>query len=573
MPKIEIYKDDFETLVGKKFAKREELEEALLFAKTELEEIDSKGKMKLDVKDTNRPDLWSAEGIARELRGALGLETGLPKYKISPSGIELKIDLSVAKIRPLMVAAVVKGLKFDDCAIEQMIQLQEKVALTYGRKRKEAAIGIFDFDKLVPPLRYSAFADKQIKFTPLGFDAEMSPKTILENHPKGKEYGHLLSGTKFPILMDSKGNVCSMPPIINSAWTGKVTEETRNVFVECTGYNHAIMSTALNVAVSALTERGGKIESVRIIPPKGKPFDSPDFSEREIVIDAAPVRKLLGLDISDEEIAKLLRKARYDAVAGNGKILARYPAYRNDIMHWRDVAEDAGVMFGYNNMQPERPRIHTMGGSLPSEDFCDCLEETMTGLGLQEVMTFILTSKENAVSKMGIKESGLVEISNPVSASWSVMRSWLTPSLLEFLAKNMHADYPQRIFEISDAVLIDEKTETKTKTIRKIGCAISDFKVGYEETASLLDAMMQSLDIKYNIKTLSRPYFIPGRAGDIIAEGVSVGEIGEIHPQVLNNFGLEKAVVVFELDVGKLLELVTTRKRERVPARHQHKVL
>ncbi|MEM7813508.1 MAG: phenylalanine--tRNA ligase subunit beta [Candidatus Aenigmatarchaeota archaeon] len=572
MPKIEVSKTDLEALVGQAIRPKD-LEELLMTAKVELEGVDPKtGMLKLDCKDTNRPDLWGVEGIARQLRGSLGKETGVPRYDISKANVILDVDRKVAKIRPLIMAAVVRKLRLDDASIQQLIQLQEKVALTWGRKRRDAAIGVYDFDKITPPVRYTTFKDNEIRFIPLDMTEPLSPREILEQHPKGREYGHLITGDDFPILIDSKGNVLSMPPIINSAWTGKVTASTKNVFVEVTGWDKRIVRLALNVVATALAERGGELGGV-VIKSGSESITTPDLKGGSMQIDAAAVRKVLGLQLSDDEVVKLLRRARYDVKSKGSKLLCIWPGYRADIMHERDVIEDIGIIFGYNEMQPEIPEIYTAGCESAFESFCRDLKGLAIGLGFQEIMTFVLTNKENLFRKMEAPVSSVAEIANPVSASWSVMRSWLIPSVTEFLSRNMHAEYPQRVFEVGDCVVPDEHAETRTRSLRRLCMAISDTKVGYEQIASVLDALMRNLGVPYKLHPCSFSHYIEGRAAEIVSGDETVGMIGEIHPQVLNNWGIEKAVVAAELSVDRLWALVARRQGARIPKKHAHKIL
>jgi len=571
MPKIEIAKADLEMLVGQEIRPKD-LEKLLMTAKVELEGVDPlTGMLKLDCKDTNRPDLWCVEGISRQLRGSLGRESGAPKYSISKGKVVVEVDKNVAKVRPLVVGAVVRNLKFDDLSIKQLIQLQEKVALTWGRKRRDAAIGVYDFDKIKAPIRYTAVRDRGIKFIPLDFTEPMSPRTILERHPKGKEYGHLIPGDDFPMLIDSGGNVLSMPPVINSAWTGKVTEQTKNVFVEVTGWDERIISLALNVIVTALADRGGKVEAIAV--KSGKTITTPSLRGGSISVEPDSIRRFLGLQLSDEEIVKLLERARYDVKRKDDKLICIWPGYRGDIMHARDIIEDVGILFGYNEMQPDIPKLYTPGGQTALENFCTQLKELGCGLGFQEIMTFMLTNKENLFKKMETPPLPVAEIANPVSGNWSAMRSWLVPSALEFIAKNQHVSYPQRIFEIGDCIVSDDKAETRTQMLRQLCMAAIDVKIGYEQLASILDAMLRNLGISYSLQPCSCPHYIDGRAAEVIADGSSIGTIGEIHPQVLNNWQIEKPVIAFELSADALYELVSQKRGVPVPKKHVHKVL
>ncbi|MDD3084251.1 MAG: phenylalanine--tRNA ligase beta subunit-related protein, partial [Candidatus ainarchaeum sp.] len=244
MPTLEVSRKDFEKLVGKKFSQKE-LEESLEYVKGELD-FQENDILKVDCKETNRPDLWSTEGLAREIKSRIGLEKGIKKYKVEKSNIEVFIDKNLEKVRPLIVCAVVKGVKIDNDFIVQMVQLQEKVGETFGRKRKEAGIGLYDLDIMNPPVYYKGFKDNEIEFIPLEWKVPMRPTEILSQHDKGKAYSHLLSNTKiYPIVIDSKNVVASMPPIINSQITGKITEKTKNLFIEVTGFNWKVVETAL----------------------------------------------------------------------------------------------------------------------------------------------------------------------------------------------------------------------------------------------------------------------------------------------------------------------------------------
>ncbi|RLF91386.1 phenylalanine--tRNA ligase subunit beta, partial [Thermococci archaeon] len=446
MPKFDVSKSDLERLIGREFS-IEEWEDLVLYAKCELDDVwEENGKVyfKLDSKDTNRPDLWSAEGVARQIRFALGIQKGLPEYKVEKSDVVVYVDEKLKDVRPYGVYAIVEGLEFDEDSLSQLIQLQEKVALTFGRRRREVAIGVFDFDKVKPPIYYRA-AERSEKFVPLGFTEELTLEEVLEKHEKGKEYGHLIRGKPYyPLLVDSKGNVLSMPPIINSEYTGRVTEETKNVFIDVTGWDLKKIMLALNVMVTALAERGGRIKSVKVVY-KDFEIETPDLTPREFEVDLSYIRKLSGLDLKDEEIKELLRRMMYSVEIEGGKAKLKYPAFRDDIMHARDVLEDVLIAYGYNNIEPEEPKLAVQGRGDPFKDFEDAIRDLMVGFGLQEIMTFNLTNKEVQFTKMNIPEEDIVEIANPISQKWSALRKWLLPSLMEFLSNNTHVEYPQRI--------------------------------------------------------------------------------------------------------------------------------
>jgi len=551
MPTIEVSRQDLCRLIGKDLSIKE-LEEVILYAKGEIDSIDN-DKIKIDIKDTNRPDLWSVEGIAREIKSRITNDTGLPEYSVLSSPIVIKVDEKVNKIRPLTACGVVKNLNIDENILSQIIQLQEKVAGTFGRNRKEVAIGIYDLDKIKPPIKYTIVKPDEIKFVPLDYESELTPKQILAEHEKGKEFGHLLKDCKeYPIFIDSDNNVLSMPPIINSNYSGKVTEKTKNLFIECTGFQFKFLFTALNVMVTALADRGGIIESVKIIYPNNS-IITPDLAPKKTFVDVDYINKISGLNLTKKEICTLLEQARYKPELKGNKIELLYPSYRQDILHQRDIVEDVIISFGYNKITPTIPKLPTVGSIDKLEQFSNTLSEIMIGFGLQEIMSYILTNKKNLFDKMRLEQEKVVEILNPISMNFNVFRTWLLPGLLEFLSRNKHVDYPQGIFEIGDVVLIDEEKETRTRDVRKIACAITNNKVNYSEASSILDALLKNINVNYKLKKTEHKSFIQGRCAKVLINNKEIGIIGEFCPKVLENFNLETPVAGFELDLESLL--------------------
>ena len=544
MPVIEVSKRDLCALIGKNL-NTNELSELLSFAKATLES-ESGDILKIEAGDINRPDLWSSEGIARVIRGQLGKETGLPKYTVSKSSYTLKVESKVMKARPLVVCAVVKNLKLNEPSINQIIQLQEKLCENFGLKRKEAALGIYDFDRIKWPIRYTAFKPNELKFVPLDMNVQLTLNEILQKHEKGRQYAHLLANCKeYPILIDSANEVLSMPPIINSNLTGKVTEKTKNVFVEVTGFSYQFIVPVLNIMVSALAERGGKIEQV-LIHTNNK-IITPELSPKSFSVGIDYCNKIIGLELNAKQICELLKRARFDAKQEGNRILCSYLPYRQDIMDGSDIIEDIAISYGYNKLAPEEARIATIGKPAELVQLKQRITEMLVGLNMQEIATFTLTSKNNLSNRMHLENGDAIEISNPISKNYSCVRNSLIPSVLEFLSQNTKKEFPQRIFEIGECYDL-KKEKTKDKLI----IAITHSRVNFTEMKQILDYLMKSLNVKHSIKEVQHQSFIEGRAGSIIINNAKAGVIGEIHPKVISSWNLEMPVSVLEFDFDVL---------------------
>ncbi|MEK6972859.1 MAG: phenylalanine--tRNA ligase subunit beta [archaeon] len=548
MVTIDVSKKDLENLVGKKFT-GEELEKTLLFVKGEIDASDC-DKLKLDIKDTNRPDLWSVEGIARELRARIGMEKGLPKLKAQKGKTRVIVKESVKGTRPYIVGAVIRNVRITDEFLEQLIQLQEKVGISYGKKRKEVGLGLYDFDKIKEPIYYVGFKPRELKYQPLEFDRELFLDDILELHQKGKEYGHLIKGYEYyPIVIDSANNVCSMPPIINSEYTGKVTQDTKNIFIESTGFQKKYVNTALNIMTAAFLERGCIVEQVNIIDGKEK-YSTPNYAAKKAKVNLDTIRKIVGLKISNAEIKKLLERSRYNVKVKGNTAYVEYASYRQDILHEMDIIEDVIMSLGYNELELDPIRMHTFGALREDTILVEDIAELCVGLGLQEILTFTLTSLEKQVNKVGLEKEKLVEIANPMSSEWAVFRKSLIPEILDFLGKNKNTEYPQNVFEIGKALSIDESLETKVKEMLCLTIVLCGKNAEFNELKRYLDAIAEHMGWKYSVKKVEHNTFKKGMVAALAFEDGRKGIIGELNQKIAKNFGLGQEIAILEIELA-----------------------
>src|SRR5436190_98026 len=307
----------------------------------------------------NRPDMYSVEGIARSLRGFLGLEVGPPRFPTQQGKIEFRVDQSVEAVRPYGVGGVVRGVELEDESVASLVDLQEKLHMTIGRKRRKVAIGIHDLDRVTPPFTYRGVEPTSVRFAPLGMAEELDLKQILERHEKGREYGPIVAGAPvYPIITDATGIVLSFPPVINGVIT-QLTPDTRNLFIDVTGTHLQTVRTTLTILCTALAERGGTIETVSTVFADRR-IATPDLEPKIRIVDIARANRLLGFTLSTDDAIALLRLMRYDAHAQGNKIAVEIPAYRADILHDWDVFEDIGIAYGYDKTPLSFPRALTV---------------------------------------------------------------------------------------------------------------------------------------------------------------------------------------------------------------------
>ncbi len=486
----------------------------------------------------DRPDLFSPEGVARAMRGYLGIETGLSLYGVKPSGISFTVDPALANIRPVLGAAVIRGVSFDDESIQSIMSLQESLHWAVGRGRSKVAIGIHDLDTVKPPFHYIA-SPRSRSFIPLDYTESMTMDEILDKHPKGRDYAKIVKDfALFPLIVDKDDNVLSFPPIINGERT-RVTLDTKNILLDTTGTDKRAVGVAVNIICTAMAEAGATIESVEI-----GGVQTPTLAPLERTVSVNECSRLLGIDLTAATMAELLRKMRFGAEpVGTDKVKVQVPCYRADIMHDWDLFEDVAIAYGYDKIQDLPPKTFTVGKPHPVPVNAALAREAFCGLGYLEVMPFTLTSEDVLYRKMQRKEKeGVLHVMHPISIENTVVRTELLPLLLEFLTLNRHRELPQRLFSVGDVV-------ESCRTYQQAAGVSTHPDADFSEAYASADAVLHELSIDYTVKESVDPAFIEGRRADIVVAGKKIGVFGEIHPAVLIAFELEHSVAAFEFDL------------------------
>ena len=492
----------------------------------------------------NRPDLYCVEGLARALRSFLGLQTGMQEYHVEDTDIEVTIDRSVRSLRPYFLCGAVFDVEVDERLLKSMMELQEKLHLTIGRKRSKLAIGIHDLDRVVPPFTYSLEDPKEARFVPLAKTEDMDLEEILEKHEKGREYADLLKGAeKYPIIRDSEGNVLSFPPIINGALT-TVTTETRNLFIDVTGTDRKAVKGALDIVCTALAERGGSIGAVHMHD-GADDFISPDLAPSDRMISSCKCDKFLGTALEPSGTADALRRMGLDAAPardGSDGVFVSIPSTRLDIMHDVDIYEDVAAGHGFEKFGGPYKLDQTVASRLADTVFSDNVRNVMIGLGYTEVTTLTLSNETEEFGISGIPEVDTVRIKNPIPEDHTCLRANLFPSLMRILRHNRHRDLPQKIFE-AGYVVRDCRNRLHL-------CAVmAASKTSFTEAKSLTESILREIGCECSIESCGNETFVPGRGALVIADGVPAGMFGEVSPKVVTDFEINHPVMMIELDL------------------------
>jgi len=545
MPNIIISKAVLEEKLGKSFSD-EELKDRIAMLGTDLDGIEG-DNIEVEI-FPNRPDLLSEQGFSRALSSFMDIKTGLSTFDVLESDYKVIVDKSVT-MRPYTACAVVKNLTLTDASIKELMNIQEKLATTHGRRRKKSAYGIYPLENIHFPVNYIAKDPSTIMFHPLGMETTIKASAVEELHPKGREYKEVAKGwTKYPFFIDAKENIMCMLPYTNSHDTGKVDSSTKDVFIECSGTDLDNVKVALNILTTTLSDMGGVIHSVEV------QYDKESIITPELVptgwdIDIDYINKRLGLTLSEKEFQKLF--ARMGHEYKEGTILV--PAYRADIMHQVDFIEEIAIAYGYENFNAVIPNVNTVAKEDDLEIRKRKIANILAGLGMLETETYNLTNANNQNEKM-LTDINLITLKSAVNTEYDVLRAWITPSLMEVLNNNRSSEYPQKVFGIG-RVFKEGDTETGVLEQERLAITICDEQADFTNIKQTFDYLMRMLDIEYTMAETEHPSFIPGRVARVTVNDKEVAYIGEMHPQVLNNWGIEYPVGVLELNLSEMFNL------------------
>lgn len=583
MPKIEVNEKLFFQMVGQKYD-YDTLEKKLTCGKAELDEKpdmsvpEDQRVIKIELNDTNRPDLWSTNGVARQLRLHNGGTTVDYSKFLSREGdlkdsrnLTVTVDPELKDIRPYMVAFMIEGKAIDEPMLLDIIQTQEKLAWNFGRKRKSLSMGLYRASQIKWPVHYKAVDPDNTSFIPLTFEKPLTCRQILTEHPKGKDYGWILENfKKFPLLTDDAGEVMSMAPVINSATLGAVQVGDKDLMVELTGDNMANLLLAANIVACDFADCGYAIHPIRVDHPYdtgfGKSVCAPFYFQQPAKAVLKNVNKLLGSDFSKEQVVKALEVMgnKVEAKDADGDVeFTVYPApYRNDFLHEVDIIEDVMIGIGLDNFKPAKPNDFTIGRLMPLTLFSRQAKNIMVGLGYQEMIFNYLGSKKDYIERMGIDDSKIIEVSNPMSENYQFVRPSIIPSLLRAESGSANAIFPHKIFEIGKVAYLCDEENTGTRTRQSLGFMTASSNANFNSAASEVSSLLYFLDHEYKVAESDDPRFIPGRQAAIIINGKQAGIFGEIHPQVLENWSITVPCVAGEIDVEELMAADNSKSSE-----------
>ena len=602
MPVVDVDPDELRELTGHDEKSDDDLKSDLFGLGLEFEGETDDGLLQFEF-GPDRLDRLSVEGVARSLRYQYGDDRGVHVPDCNDPDFTFVVDSDVPDERPYVTGAVVRGVDLDDAALESLIQLQEKLHATMGRKRAKGAIGIHDLvalkgdtlgeaaggseDATGNSITYTGIAPDGDTFVPLDSERELTPAGVLAEHATGRTYADLVADyDRYPAIYDELG-LFSFPPVINGRRT-EVSTDSRDLLVELTGTDQWTIDRMCAIICYALAARGATIEAVEIeyaggTDAGGRTLRRPDFEVRHKSVAHDRIETMLGIDLDGSEVIDLFERSGLDAAVADGDggstgagtdadtdgattddatvYEVSIPPYRVDVLHPLDLVDDVGRAYGFDELEPRYPDVGTVGGRHERSRLEAATRDVLTGLGFEDLLNFHMTSEPEVHDRMGV-DPGTdvlgggepVSITEPYSEDYTVLRPWALPSLVMVLENNTHRAYPQDLAEVGLVAERDDDVNTRVAETRHVAGVLARTDATYEDAKARLQAVCRSFGAELATPPTDHPSFIDGRTASVVIDGEPVGVVGELHPAVLVEHDLELPVAGFEFALSALGE-------------------
>ena len=604
MPVVDIDLDELRALTGHDEKGDEELRSDLFGLGLEFEGETDDGLLQFEF-GPDRLDRLSVEGVARSLRYHYGDDRGVRVPDTNDPDFTFVVDGDVPDERPYVTGAIVRGVDLDDAALESLIQLQEKLHATMGRKRAKGAIGIHDLvaikgdtlsEESEAPrasedasgqrprasdgnsITYTGIAPDGDTFVPLDSDRELTPAEVLEDHSMGRTYADLVADyDRYPAIYDELG-LFSFPPVINGRRT-EVSTESRELLIELTGTDQWTIDRMCAIICYALSARGATIEEVEVeyaggTDAGGRTLRRPDFEVRTKSVTHDRIETMLGVDLDERAVVDLFERSGLDAVVaddGDGSPAetdadaadttydVSIPPYRVDVLHPLDLVDDVGRAYGFDELEPRYPDVGTVGGRHERSRLEATTRDVLTGLGFEDLLNFHMTAEPEVYDRMRVAPGSdvlgggdPVEITEPYSGDYTILRPWALPSLVMVLENNTHRAYPQDLAEVGLVAERDDAVNTRVAESRHVAGVLARTDATYEDAKARLQAICRSFGVDLETPPTQHPSFIDGRTASVVIDGERVGVVGELHPAILVEHDLELPVAGFEFELEAL---------------------
>jgi len=546
----------------------------------------------LGVKDTileigltpNRADCLSIIGVAREIAAKLGRTVKYPGHAAEEKGAKIAAIAAVIvedpQLCPRYTARYIAGCKIGPSPgwlvnrlkavglrpINNVVDITNYVLMEYGHP-----LHAFDFDRLAGGKIIVRRAFEGERFTTLDGQERVlkSSDLTIRDAERAVALAGIMGGENSEISEGST-NILLESAYFNPSST-RLTSKRLGMHTDAShrferGADINILIKALDRAASLMADLAGGAVAQGILDVYPQKLDA-----KRITARVDKINRTLGLDLPEEAIRGIFHRLELTTeIIEPGIIEVCVPSFRVDIEREIDLIEEIARLNGFENIPVTMPKARVFSDLPPRRQrFEKRLKNLLADQGFNEVINFSFIAPE-ALDKLLLDADDprrlTIRLRNPLVEEQSVMRTTLLPSLLETAAKNIsYRELNQRIFELRRVYLPQEGAELPFEPLCLAGLLTGRREMeGWNQEKTLVDffdakgvlenifSAFQSDDIKYSAEEPEK-YFHPGKACNIFMGDEPVGSLGELHPDVLEQFGIDQSVYFFEINVENLV--------------------
>ncbi|MGF7060748.1 phenylalanine--tRNA ligase subunit beta [Brassicibacter mesophilus] len=533
----------------------------------------------------NRPDCLSIIGMARETAATLGSSLTYPNIEIKNEVDNIdeyvkNIEVKDNDLCKRYYAKVVKDIKISQSP------------LWVQRRLIEA--GVRPINNIVDITNYVMLEMGQ----PIhAFDLDMiEENTIVVRRANDGEKLTTLDGVERSLnssmLVIADANKPMAIAGVMGGQDSEVTKETKTILIESANFNGrsvrlASRTVSLRTEASAKFEKDldpnlseaacnrvcqllEKIEAGTVV---GGCVDIYNERVEERIIELSPekVSKLLGIEISIDRMLQMLDSLELKSKYEYNKIYATIPTFRRDLELEADLIEEVGRIYGFDNINAQ-PLIGTLtkGEKSSLREIEDKVKSILSGIGLNEIMTYSFVSPKT-YDKINLPSDSIkrnyVEIRNPLGEDYSVMRTTLIANMMDVLTRNYKYGVERALaYEIGNIFIPKEVPVTSLPYENKTLCIGIYGDSSFYEIKGVVEMLLNRLGISdYDyLREENHSTFHPGRTANIIKDNHVIGIIGELHPDVLENYGMKERAYAAEIDF-ELIAFLAKLQRKYTP--------
>ena len=523
----------------------------------------------------NRPDCLSILGIARETAATFNRQMKVPDIKIEKEHDDIAQYASIEVISPELCRRYVGRVATDIVIQPSPMWLQQRL-MEAGVRPINNIVDITNYVMVEMGQPLHAFDLDQLE----------DQKIIVGKATEGEVF-KTLDGVQrnldenMLMIRDGKRSV-GLAGVMGGE-NSEVTEQTKRILIESAYFNaDNIRATSkklgLRTEASSRFEKGidpngcglaadrvcQLIEALgagRIVKGTIDIYPEP-IVKRVVEIRPHRINNLLGISLTPEEIQDILSRLELDVSIESNIMKVTVPTYRADLLKEIDMVEEVARIYGYDKIPNTAPKGNTQGAKTNGQIIEDYSKDVLNGLGLNEITTYSFVSPKS-FDMIRIAEDSfmrnVVKLINPLGEENSIMRTTLIANMLEVLARNYNRKVETvkafelgRIF-IPYSVPVDRlPVEKKVLTLGMYGKSTDFYTL-----KGTIEGLLEKLGIEkcHYISEKNHPSFHPGRCANIVYGEHILGVLGEVHPDITENYDIDERTYVAELDFNILMQI------------------